>query len=215
MIVLKIIFWICIVLCLSGCFNDNYFPGETLAERVISQKGCPVLLHPPQQNIAPPSYSWHSPSNSVITSYSFLCRGQSSSIDSLKGSIYDCDGLNHSLTNESFKEIHPKLIEISRLLQKSYSELSVLEGFCCARHFQFLEASGKLISPKNLLGKAAILAIPGHLSIESISNVLKNLFPTPAKTFQISDTILECLEYRLTLYTEQNQTKILIEILSS
>ncbi|AEB41461.1 hypothetical protein [Chlamydia pecorum] len=209
---LKTIFCLSFLPLLSSCSSKNSSSCETLAERIFSQKGCPVLLHPPQEKRSPPCYPWHPYPNPVLTRYAFLCQGREACIETPEGILYDCNGFNHSLKEERFKTIHPKLIELSRKLQQSYPRLSIVEGLCCQKHFRFLQASKKSPSEKHLSGHAALITIPEELSLEDLCKALKAKHPIR----DLRDpSILEISEARLSLYREGDTSSLLIEILDS
>lgn len=131
------------------------------------------------------------------------------------GTLYDCDGLNHSLCKHF--SIHPRIIDITRLLH-NLCPLSIVEGFCCHKHFRFLKASGQLLSTKHLSGDAAILFTEEEPSIQILCSRLSSLYKKksayPCSTvFIMGETTLRNEEFLLTLVKKDGGTYLSIEML--
>ncbi|ACZ33559.1 conserved hypothetical protein [Chlamydia pneumoniae LPCoLN] len=205
---------------LTSCsFSKNSRTCFVTPERITSQKDCPVLLHPKSTTISPPLYDWISPNREVITAYSFYCRGQGNSIITPEGVLYDCDGLHHSITKEEFRYIHPRLIEVVRLLQQDHPKVSIIEAFCCPKHFHFLEASGISLSQLHLEGTAATFALDPPLPMEKLLATIKKLYTKnsdPSLTnFIVTEATLTNPELRLTQQDLGSHTEITVEILDN
>ncbi|WP_348664152.1 hypothetical protein [Chlamydia vaughanii] len=215
MILINISFRLILLFILCGCSTTPQKRRAIHAGRVTSQQGCSVILYPQDQPCSPPEYHWLTPKQSVITSYSFHCRGTTSLLNTEEDTIYDCDGFNHSL----FKNfsVHPRIIDITRVLHKQYT-VEILEGFCCYKHFRFLKAGGKSISPKHLIGSAVLLSTSQNLSMEILSSLLQSLYkkkqtyPFP-KEFLFTETTVSNGEFLITATKEEGNTLLSIEML--
>ncbi|WP_100934552.1 hypothetical protein [Candidatus Chlamydia corallus] len=214
------ILWLPIVILLASCsLSKHRCVRFVTAERITSQKDCPVVLYPKSEPIAPPLYDWLSPNKHVLTAYSFYCRGEEGFLSTPEGILYDCQGLHHSIIKEEFRYIHPRLIEVVRLLQQHHPKVSIIEGFCCRKHFRFLEASGVFLSQLHLQGTAALLILDPPLSVENILAIIKKLYTKksdPSLTnFIVTEATLSNSELRLTRKDLGLHTQITLEILNS
>ncbi|ANH78382.1 hypothetical protein [Candidatus Chlamydia sanziniae] len=216
MTILKALLWIPTVLLFVSCSTKESVPRYTIAERITSQQGCHVLLYLKSSPSPFPSYNWHTPSVSIITAYSFYCHGGGKTLLSSQGTLYDCEGKRHSLTKEIFRHIHPRLIQIARLLQQHYPKLVITEGWCCPHHFRFLEAMGMSLPRRHLNGTAALLTLASPISLEELPTILKHLYPRLApvslKEFTLSGSMLKNEEFSLTLTNKGSHIEISIEI---
>ncbi|AAP04911.1 hypothetical protein [Chlamydia caviae] len=215
-ILIKVSFGLCVFPLLCSCADTTKTPRRHIhAGRITSQQGHSVVIYPERQENPLPKYSWPTPQRPVITKYSFHCHGSLTSIETEKGTIYDCDGLNHSLY-KTFP-IHSRIIAITRLIH-AHSTLSIIEGFCCHKHVRFLKASGKNLSNKHLEGNAALLFSDKELSVETLRSILhplykkKCLYPCSIE-FITTETTLSNEEFIITLIRENKGTYLAIEML--
>lgn len=196
--------------CSSSSTTQNVHSG-----RITSQQGFPVILYPQEKACPPPAYCWPTPQKPIITEYSFHCQGASLSLETADDTLYDCDGFAHSLYNNF--PIYPRLIEITRVLNYHFP-LSIREGFCCQKHFRFLQASGKSLSPKHLQGAAVLIWTAETLSFDTLRPSLASLYkknivyPIPTE-FSIAGTTLYNGEFSITLTPDSLGTWIAIELL--
>ncbi|SPN73702.1 hypothetical protein C10C_0541 [Chlamydia serpentis] len=188
-----------------------------IAERITSQKDCPVILYPKNYLIQPPLYNWQSPNKPAITAHSFHCRGQGGSLSTPEGILYDCEGLRHSITQEVSRYIHPKLIEMVRLLQQDHPKLTIIEAFCCSKHFRFLEASGIFLSQGHLQGTRVLLNLNPPLPTEEILQIPNKLYKKKSDPhltqFTITESTMSNQEVLLTWKSHDSHTEISLEIL--
>lgn len=155
------------LLTLTSCTKSK--PYSYTLDHIVSHHHHPVILYPTNENNPLPTYSWPTPTTPIISPYSFHCQGSSSPLTCPLGEIYDCDGLRHSIS-KGFP-IHPTIIALTRILNRHFP-LSILEGYCCAKHLRFLEYSGQHRSKKHLTGEAAILVLRGTISPGEIATIL-------------------------------------------
>lgn len=185
------------------------------AGRITSQQGHSVIIYPEIQDSPLPKYHWPTPQQAVITAYSFHCHGSLGAKETEQETLYDCDGLNHSLCKKF--SIHPRIIDITRLLHKQYP-LSIVEGFCCHKHFRFLTASGKSLSTKHLSGNAALLFTEKDIHLETLSSILsplykkKSIYPCSID-FTTTKTTVGNEEFLITLIPKDTGNYLSIEML--
>ncbi|QVE48713.1 hypothetical protein SBV42_02875 [Chlamydia crocodili] len=215
-ILIKISFGLFLFPLLCSCTNSTETPCRHIrAGRITSQQGHSVVIYPKKQDRSLPNYSWPTPQQRVITGYSFHCHGSLISIETEKGTLYDCDGLNHSLCK--IFPIHSRIIDITRLLN-TLNTISIIEGFCCHKHFRFLKASGEMLSTKHLHGNAALLFTDKELSIDTLSSLLRSLYKKKriypcSIDFITSEKSLGNEEFLITLLRKDKGTYLAIEML--
>ncbi|SFV97826.1 hypothetical protein [Chlamydia abortus] len=185
------------------------------AGRITSQHGHSVIIYPEIQDSPLPQYPWPTPQQSVITAYSFHCRGSLSAKKTEQETLYDCDGLHHSLCKKF--SIHPRIIDITRLLHKEYP-LSIVEGFCCYKHFRFLTASGESLSTKHLSGNAALLFTEKAIRLETLRSIFSPLYKKQSIypcsiDFTTTQTTIGNEEFRITLIPKDTGNYLSIEML--
>ncbi|SYX08651.1 hypothetical protein C834K_0173 [Chlamydia poikilotherma] len=201
---------------ICSCTNSTETPHRHIrAGRITSQQGHSVVIYPESRENPLPKYSWPTPQRRVITRYSFHCHGSLISIETENGTLYDCDGLNHSLCK--IFPIHSRIIDITRLLN-THNTISIVEGFCCHKHFRFLKASGETLSIKHLNGNAALLFTDKKLSMDSLSSLLRSLYKKKntypcSIDFITTETTLQNEEFLITLTRKDKGTYLAIEML--
>ncbi|WP_375793631.1 hypothetical protein O1W69_00675 [Chlamydia sp. 12-01] len=215
-ILIKISFGLFLFPLLCSCTGTTEAPRRHIrAGRITSQQGHSVVIYPERKENLLPKYSWSTPQQPVITAYSFHCHGSLISIETEKGTLYDCDGLNHSLC-QNFP-IHPRIIDITRLLNTHY-RFSIIEGFCCHKHFRFLKASGKVLSTKHLNGDAALLFTEKEFSLDTLCSLLRPLYRKKCAypcsvDFITTETTLKNEEFLITLIRKDDGVYLVIEML--
>ncbi|AQT77930.1 hypothetical protein [Chlamydia gallinacea] len=196
--------------CSSSSTTRNIHSG-----RITSQQGYPVILYPQEKECPSPQYPWPSLKKPIITTYSFYCRGTSQFLETETDILYDCDGFTHSLCKNF--PFHPRLIDITRVLNKQYS-LSIREGFCCQKHLNFLQALGIALPKKHLQGNAVRIWISETPSVEELNRALLSLYKKTSTypmtiEFSTTNTTLSNGEFFITLTPENLGTLLSIELL--
>lgn len=207
-------FLLLLVCVLCGCSSSST-TRNIHSGRITSQQGYSVILYPHEKNVPLPNYLWPTPRKPIITQYSFYCRGASLSLETETDVLYDCDGFSHSL-HKKFPS-YQRLVDIIRILNKHYT-LVIREGFCCRKHFHFLQALGKTLSTKHLQGTAVLIWMYETPSLNTLNKLLRSLYKKnqtyPIVTeFSTTDTTLSNEEFLITITTETLGTCLSIELL--
>lgn len=197
---------------LSSC-SISFKKQRLYSEPITSQKNSPVITYVEPTQYPPPQYTWSSPKHFIITPYAFHCHGTGSELITESKHIFDCEGLKHSLYKDFF--INPRLVNLARHLQQAHP-VQILEGFCCPKHFSFLQHLGKNPSKKLLSGEAIVLALPNDLSMDHLLTTLTSFYkhkPTPTTQFVQNGSLIQNHEFAITCINEDSYLRLVIELL--
>lgn len=206
--------WPLLTICLSSCTNQPLKRFHFYSERITSQQASPVVLYIEPIKNPSPTYNWMGPHDAMITQYAFHCHGTGEELIIESKHLFDCQGLRHSLYKDFF--INPRLVMLARWLQK-VCPVHIIEGFCCQRHFTYLQHLGWNPPIKLLSGEAMILALPPDLSKDQLLSALTTFYTkhktplSPTQFIQKGSQLLNN-EFAITYLYQEAQLILTVEL---